>query len=265
MKAVLAVLLLAASRTATGSEVQANPIRKVVTLMQDMQKEIEAEGEKEAELYEKYVCYCKSTEKSLSDGIATSKSKIEDFSGKLEEDTAAKSSTDQELAQHKADREAAQTDLEKATAIRDKEAAEYQEKDAEQKANLAAMNGAIPALEKGMGAGAFVQMPEAGRLRKIIDASPDAFDRQTVISFLDQTGDYVPQSGQIVGILKQMAETLDGDIKQNGEEEAQAAAGYGELKSAKTQEITVASAAIEKKTALAGELAVSVVQNQDNA
>ena len=35
-----------------------NPIRRIVTLLQEMQKEIEAEGEKEEDAFEKFMCYC---------------------------------------------------------------------------------------------------------------------------------------------------------------------------------------------------------------
>ena len=35
-----------------------NPIRRIVTLLQDMQKEIEAEGEKEEKAFNKFMCYC---------------------------------------------------------------------------------------------------------------------------------------------------------------------------------------------------------------
>jgi len=41
---------------AAGAEAGANPIRKVVTLMQNMQKEIEAQGAKEKELFDKFMC-----------------------------------------------------------------------------------------------------------------------------------------------------------------------------------------------------------------
>ena len=34
------------------------PAVQVVTILQDMQKEIEAEGEKEKGLYDKFMCYC---------------------------------------------------------------------------------------------------------------------------------------------------------------------------------------------------------------
>ena len=46
------LLCVLGASCANGASVQANPIRKVATLMQDMQKEIEAEGEKEKQLYD---------------------------------------------------------------------------------------------------------------------------------------------------------------------------------------------------------------------
>jgi len=55
-------LLLAAGATlAHGSavEVTANPIRKVVGMLQAMQTKITAEGAKEQELFDKFMCYCK--------------------------------------------------------------------------------------------------------------------------------------------------------------------------------------------------------------
>ena len=46
-----ALLLCSWSCVALTLQMEANPIRKVVTLLQDMQKELEAEGKKEEELY----------------------------------------------------------------------------------------------------------------------------------------------------------------------------------------------------------------------
>merc|ERR1719390_353460 len=98
-----------------------NPIRKIVTLMQDMQKEIEAEGEKEKELYDKFMCFCETAETDLANAAEAAKGKIAELSSKLEAETAEKSQTDQELTEHKADREGATKDLDEATAIRSKE------------------------------------------------------------------------------------------------------------------------------------------------
>ena len=55
MRSVFVLVLLGIS---AASALEANPIRKIVTLMQDMQKEIEAEGEKEKVLYDNFMCWC---------------------------------------------------------------------------------------------------------------------------------------------------------------------------------------------------------------
>ena len=46
------------SAEAFGIREKENPIRRIVTLLQEMQKEIETEGEKEEEAFEKFMCYC---------------------------------------------------------------------------------------------------------------------------------------------------------------------------------------------------------------
>merc|ERR1719199_2424009 len=56
-----------------------NPIRKVVTLMQDMQKEIEAEGAKEKEMFEKFMCFCSGNTADMEKSVADAKTKIEEL------------------------------------------------------------------------------------------------------------------------------------------------------------------------------------------
>merc|ERR1719253_1748453 len=84
------------------------------------------------------------------------------------------------------------------------------------------------------------------------------------MAFLEQTGDYVPQSGQIVGILKQMKEEMEGSLAKAVEDEASAASGFAELKASKQQEQEIATTAIETKQGRSGELAVAVVQAADD-
>merc|ERR1719399_2269716 len=85
-------------------ELQSNPIRKVVTMLQDMQKTVEAEGEKEKALFENFMCYCNNGAGSLDSAIATSAAQIESLSGQIEAESAQKSQMEQEVAQHKIDR-----------------------------------------------------------------------------------------------------------------------------------------------------------------
>jgi len=264
MRVAVAVVLLHAC-SGVYTDMAANPIRKVVTLMQNMQKEIEGEGAKEKELFDKFMCYCQNGQGELATAIDKSAAAIEEFSAKLKSETAEKSSTAQALITHKQDREAATSDLEEATMLREKEKAAYEETKADMETNLKAMAGAIPALEKGMGGASFVQMPEAGVIRKLADASPsmDPMDKKALMSFLEQSGDYAPQSGQIVGILKAMEDDMKKSLEDANADEAKAVTGYGDLKASKEKEIELASEAIEAKTVRAGELAVSVVTTAD--
>merc|ERR1719305_1484858 len=131
--ALLAVLLAAAPAEGASG---ANPIRKVVTLLQDMQKETEAEGAKEKELFDKFMCYCSGNTAELQKSIEDSKAKIDDLSGKLKAETAEKAQMELDVVAHKSDKEAAEQDLAKAEAIRAKEAAEFSEDSADTKKNI---------------------------------------------------------------------------------------------------------------------------------
>ena len=212
------------------------------------------------------MCFCDTTNTELGDAAAKATDAINDISAKLEEDSSSKTAIDQELAGHKADRSGAQSELEKATAIRNKEAAEFAESAADSKTNIAAVSGAIPALEKGMGAASFMQTQRAPQLKRLVQTSSslNSFDRENVIAFLEDraNGDYVPQSGQIVGILKNMLDEMQKTEASEAADEAAAASGFADLKAAKEKEISVASAAIESKLQQSGELAVLVVQSK---
>merc|ERR1719261_2454200 len=126
---VIALLVVAVSPAAalkTVTEMGANPIRKIVTLMQNMQKEIEAEGLKEKELFDKFMCFCNANSGDLAKSGSDAKAKIEELSAQLKSEEAEKAQLEQELVDHKKDREQAKNDLAEATSLREKEKAEYE-------------------------------------------------------------------------------------------------------------------------------------------
>merc|ERR1719395_145046 len=166
MRCILVISLLCGFSAAV--EMGKNPIRKVVTLMQ---KEVEAEGEKEKELHEKFLCYCKSSDASLTKANQDASAKIDELSAKLKAESAEKSQITQELGDHKTDREAATADLDEATSLRAKEAQEYAATKADLDTNIAAMGAAIPAIEKGMSGAALLQVPRCRKLKQIVSAA----------------------------------------------------------------------------------------------
>merc|ERR1719487_929575 len=216
-------------------------------------------------MYDKFMCYCDGNTGEMQKSVEEAAQRITELKAKLESSIAEKDQLDQELIQHKQDREAAQQDLAKATTIREKEHAEYLELTGESKENLDAMTSAIAALEKGMGSG-FLQSKTSlmDRIHKILNTaqSLDAYQRSTVTAFLsggqNPYGDYHSQSGEIVGILKTMKDEMDKALNGAVGDEEKAAAGYAELSAAKKEEISAAGAAIESKTQRSGTLAVTI-------
>jgi hypothetical protein len=170
------------------------------------------------------------------------------------------------LNTHNRDREGAAGDIEEATMLREKEATAFAASKADSETNIAQMASAIPALEKGMGGAALLQMPGGDRLKTLVESFPsvDAQDRRNVMAFLQEGGDYAPASGQIVGILKGMKDDMEAELKESIAAEEKAITGFGELKASKEAEMESATEAIEVKTQRAGEVAVSVVQTKDS-
>merc|ERR1719207_362269 len=144
----------------------ANPIRKVVNMLQMMSKKVEEEGKKEQELFDKFVCYCKTSGGTLSQSIADNDAKIPQLQSDIEEAEQKLTTTKQELAQHQTDRDAAKEAMAKATAIREKEHAALVKESDDLKANIGALDKAIPAIEGGM-AGGFLQTDAAKLVRRL--------------------------------------------------------------------------------------------------
>jgi hypothetical protein len=212
------------------------------------------------------MCFCSGSNGDLTKKAADATAAIEELTAKLKSEEAEKVQVGQDLIAHKKDREGATSDIEEATMLREKEAAAYAAEKADSETNIAAMAKAIPALEAGMGGAAFLQMPGADRLQKIVQSygNIDNEDRRNVMAFFQQNGDYAPQSGQIVGILKGMKDDMEAELKEAVAAEEKAIAGFGDLKASKEKEIEMATEAIETKMGRSGDLAVSVVQTKDS-
>jgi len=263
------VFALALSGTAHASAntqtLLANPIRKVVTMLQDMQKTVEAEGEKEKELFDKFMCYCNNGEGSLDNSIQSASAAIDSLTGRIGTEHAQKTQMTQDVAQHKTDRADAQKTIKESTVMREKEANEFAASSGELKANIEAMTGALAGLRSGMG-GSLLQTGAGKTLKNIVLNSPIVSDseRSTLLSFLE-AGDSTGVAGstdQIVGIVDQMKDEMAADLKETINGEGEAKTSFESLLVSKNKELDASGKAIEAKTGRIGELAVSVVQAQ---
>merc|ERR1719217_1429219 len=149
-----------------------------------MQKKVEAEGVKEEELFEKFMCYCKSGAASLGKSIGDAEAKIPQLESQIKQASEMKAQLEEEIRNHQNDRAAAKAAMAKATAIREKEAAAFAKEHAEAVANLEALTKATAAIEKGM-SGGFLQTSAAAVLRNIaLNQDMSNADRNLLSSFL---------------------------------------------------------------------------------
>jgi len=91
-------------------------------------------------------------------------------------------------------------------------------------------------------------------------------DRQDMLSFLSgsQAEEYAPQSGSILGILKQMHDEMVKGAGDATESEEAAIKTYEELMKAKKKEVDALSAEIETKLERSGDLGVQIAQMKND-
>eukprot|EP00927_Polykrikos_kofoidii_P059799 TRINITY_DN54929_c0_g1_i1.p1 TRINITY_DN54929_c0_g1~~TRINITY_DN54929_c0_g1_i1.p1 ORF type:complete len:736 (+),score=180.37 TRINITY_DN54929_c0_g1_i1:75-2282(+) len=240
----------------------ANPIRKVVFMLQQMIKNVEAEGEKDKELHEKFMCYCRTNGNTLLESIAGSTAKIPEVESSLQEATSTKEQLIADIKKAGDDRAAAEQDMATAAGIRAKEAAAFRSEKAQLDENIAALSKAITAIDKGM-SGGFLQTKPAKVLLHLLqttDRIPE-YSREELLSFLTATHavDYSPRSGEISGILRDIKDDMEKSLFEAMAAEESSLSDYNGLMSAKKKEVEALTRALEEKQGRAGQLAVEIV------
>merc|ERR1719217_863485 len=250
-----------------------NPMRKIIGMLQDMATELEREGEVEKEIFDKAICACEGGTKELQKVIDDSTASIEELTSKVAAGNAEKTQLTQDVSEHKKNVATATDDLEEATMLRDKEHKAFVADEKDTSANIAAMGKAIPAIEKGMGGAALMQMPgqtaKMEKFRRYCEVTKllSNDERSEVLSFLDQGSDEADKSqtqaaGEILGILKNMKDEMEKDLADMQAQETTDHEGYNDLKAAKTEEISINEKAVIEKEKRIGALALELSEGK---
>jgi len=278
--AVLAVLAV----TASGSNMEVSitsslsfdeqaaknrPVSKVITLLKDMLKQLEKEAEEDEEIYDKMACWCETNDKEKTKAIADAEARISDLTTKIEELTANSARLNTEIKNLEKEVAENQAALDKATAIRQKQLAEFNEEEKDALEAISALKSAVTVLSKH---NSFLQIPrshvvgvaatiqnemqkhasllagvlthkEKRIMSSFIQAPEDYFDAEPTFK-----QSYAPQSGEIFGILKQMKETFESNLSSSQKEEMANQKAYEDLKAAKEAEIKAGQDQIDSKT-----------------
>merc|ERR1719453_292568 len=214
-----------------------------------MTAQLHKEAEDDAEAYESMACWCETGDKQKAKEIADGQQKSSDLAAAIEELTA-------KGAQLRSDIETLETSvseltaaLTSATAIRDKEKAEFVADEKDMIQSITSLKGAVITLSK---AHSELQTKSVLSLIRSHAASHKHLVPHRMLNLI-QVDEKTPASGEIFGVLKQMKESFETNLKTSQEEEVSAEKEYASLKAAKTKEIAAANSQIEDKQGQLGD------------
>jgi len=246
------------------------PVSKVITLLKDMLKQLEKEAAEDEEIYDKMACWCETNDKEKTKSIAEAEARIEDLTTKIEELTANSARLNTEIKNLEKEVSRNQEALDKATAIRQKQLAEFNAEEKDLLESISALKAAITVLAKHHNS--LIQVPHSHLLSvaatlqhemqkhaPLLQGVLTRSERRAAASFIQAPDNYfdasptfkqsyAPQSGEIFGILKQMKETFESNLSASQKEEMANQKAFEDLKAAKEQEIQAGQAQIDTKT-----------------
>jgi len=228
----------------------ANPIRKVVTLMETMQSKIEAEAKKEDDLFQKFECYCKKTKAQLEDAIAKA-----DMAGNIKpEDIKVKQTRLKTLQQEVEDLKNEKIDEEKslasAKAAHDKEHNSFVKDEKEQTETESAAEGAIETL------GSNQTDPDEKPVHEVVK-NPGLLQKLT--AFLQGQGSPGASTGEVTAYIKNVEEESEERWRQDVADDTKGAQQYEALKGSKQKSVKTVLQQLTRKAKHIGDLKVEIV------
>merc|ERR1719395_32438 len=124
------------------------PVTKVINLLKDMISQMEKEAEEDEEVYETMGCWCVTNDKAKTKSIADSESAISDLTAAIEGFTANSAKLNTEIANLQKEIAKNSEALDAATAMREKELAEFNAEEKETLVTISSLKSAVIALSK---------------------------------------------------------------------------------------------------------------------
>merc|ERR1740127_343553 len=124
------------------------PVTKVVTLLKDMQAQLEKEAEEDEEVYDKMACWCKTNDRDKTQSIKDAETRVADLTTTIESTAAASGRLKTEIANHESDLAKNQKSLDELTALREKQASEFNGEEKDMLSSIKALQSAVVILSK---------------------------------------------------------------------------------------------------------------------
>jgi len=267
MRAVTLLALVLGASAVVDSEEKNRPVTKVVNMLKDMIGQMEKEAEEDEEVYEQMGCWCTTNDKEKTASIADAESRIGTLTTAIESSAGESARLNTEIPNLQKEVAKNSEALDKATALRTKELAEFNAEEKEMIGTISSLKSAVIALSKHHSSFIQASTTEMTDIAALIKAQlhkhanlfseiitphqRKALARYTVSpkhkdSFL-QTGLIAP-SGEIFGMLKQMKESFETNLANAQKEEMTSQKDYEDLKAAKDSEIAAGQGMADTKT-----------------
>merc|ERR1719502_1318829 len=124
------------------------PVSKVIGLLKDMVAQLEKEAEEDEEVYESMGCWCETNDKIKTKAIADAEAKIERLTAAIEDFAANSARLTVEIGNLEKEVAKNSDALDKATALRTKELAEFNAEEKEALQTISSVKSAVIALSK---------------------------------------------------------------------------------------------------------------------
>merc|ERR1719197_2062914 len=263
-------LLLGVLPVQANAEEGDRTITKVIKLLQGMMVKSKADGERDTELFAKYKCYCDSNEANKKKAIDQATKSIALLAGQIAELQASNGQMSTDNAQLEFSRGENERARETATELRDKANAEFEEEKADMEAAIEQMNQAIDTLsaigadqtasaslvskhqflgkEEKKAALLKVQSSVQNTVKAAALFLPQK-QQKALSAFIQApfTGTYTSQSGEIVGILKNMRDTFKSNLASAIASEKSSVESYNVFMKVKNDEHAKMQATFEDK------------------
>jgi len=273
---IFATMMVTPSSAVSGG---GKTITQVVTLLQEMLDKSKEDGASDRTVYAKFKCYCDSSTKKTEESITTTTDEIERMEAIIADKSAMNTALSQEANRLETDMAANQKGQGDATATREKENEAFVKEEADLVTGIKQLDEGIDILAA-VGADQTVSGDTDSELAMAADATAtakgsfmakksvvkaldmnlkealraasvflDDKQRSAVSSFLQApfTGNYNAQSGEIVGVLKNMNDTFTANLANARQVEAKALAEYDSMMKVLGDEYSDMSDLFEKK------------------
>jgi hypothetical protein len=274
---VVAVLLIAVhslNADHKNAAVDSSPVSKVIKLLKDMKDQLIADKTADEEMYDKLACWCKKNGGGKDAAVEVAEQKIGALNSQIEAQTAKASELDTDITTLDAEVASNTQALATATKMREEEMAKFQGEEKDMILSIGSLKNALVVMEKSQAS--FLQKESFLRVRKsvrdvvskskaedILNQILSPTDRDSLTAFM-QAPAHTPQSGEIMGILKQMKTEFSSNLADMQGDEAKAVSEYAALKEAKTGEIAAGEKMVKEKTALLSKTKIALAQAKED-